>query len=131
MLRIGTAHDQHLFFILHIKHMLQCADIPEIFFFQSNGFYGDGLSCFDHLLQFFLCSLSDDSSVIHDGDPGTDLLHFFHVMGCVDNGGALVVQRLDPFQDLVSALWVYSYRRLIHNDQSWLVGDPAGNVQSS
>ena len=37
MLRIGTAHDQHLFFILHIKHMLQCADIPEIFFFQGNG----------------------------------------------------------------------------------------------
>ena len=46
MLRIGTAHDQHLFFILHIKHMLQCADIPEIFFFQGNGFYGDGLSLF-------------------------------------------------------------------------------------
>ena len=52
-------------------------------------------------------------------------------MRCVDNGGALVVQRLDSFQNLVSALWVYSYRRLIHDDQSWLVGNPAGNVQSA
>ena len=39
---IGTAHDQHLFFVLHIKHMIQCADILEIFFFQGNGFHCDG-----------------------------------------------------------------------------------------
>lgn len=31
MLGIGTAHDQHLFFILYIKHMIQCANILEIF----------------------------------------------------------------------------------------------------
>ena len=111
--------------------MFQRTDVLKIFFLQNNSFHSNSLACFDHLFQFFFCSLSDDSSVIHNGDPGTDLLHFFHVMGCVDNCGTLLVQCLDSFQDLVSALWVYSYRRLIHNDQPWFVSDSAGNVQSA
>ena len=43
----------------------------------------------------------------------------------------LPVQCLDSFQDLVSALRIYGYRWLIHDDQPWFVSDPAGNVQSA
>lgn len=64
------------------------------------------------------------------GDPGADLLHLFHIMGSVNNGGALFIQLFDPFQDLIAALWVNGYRWFIHNDQTGLVGNSAGNVET-
>ena len=43
-------------------------------------------------------------TVIHNCDPCTDLLHFFHIMGSVNDGGTLFIQLLNAFQDFVPAL---------------------------
>ena len=34
-------------------------------------------------------------------------------------------------QDPVPALWIDSYRWFVHDDKLWLVGNTAGNVESS
>ena len=105
--------------------------LPEFLLFQRYSLDDDRLSGFYHLLQFFLCPRGNTSSMIHNGDPGTYLLHFLHIMRSIYNGGTLPVQFADPFKDLVSALGIYGYSRLIQKDQSGSVGNPAGNVQSS
>lgn len=56
-------------------------------------------------------------TVIHNCDPCTDLLHFFHIMGSVNDGGTLFIQLLNAFQDFVPALGVNGYRWLIHNNR--------------
>ena len=67
--------------------------------------------------------------MVNDGDAGADLLYFFHVVGGVDDGRTLAVQFHNAFQDLVPALGIYGYGRLIQDDKLRLVHDAAGNIQ--
>ena len=111
--------------------MGKCPDVCKIFRGKGNCLNGDSFAGFDHFFQFVFGSGSNHMTVIHNGDSGTDLFHFFHVMGSINNGGTLFIQLLDPFQNLITALGINSYSWLIHNDQPWLMGDSAGNVQSA
>ena len=49
----------------------------------------------------------------------------------IDDSRSLTVQLGYPLEDLLPALWIDRHCRLIKEDQLWLVGDPAGDVQSS
>ena len=52
-------------------------------------------------------------------------------MGRIDDGGPLPVQLADSFQNLIPALRIHCYCRLVHKNQLRLVGNAAGNVQSA
>ena len=108
--------------------MGQLPDIAQMLFFQSNGLNRDGLTGLDHIFQFFLCADGNTAAMVDDGDAGTDLLYFFHIMGGVNDRGALAIQFLDTFQNFITALWVNGYGRFVQNDQLWLVRNATGNI---
>ena len=70
-------------------------------------------------------------AMINDRNTATNLFNFFHIMGSINDCRSLTVQFYNPFQDPVPALWIDSYRWFVHDDKLWLVGNTAGNVESS
>ena len=69
--------------------------------------------------------------MINDRDTGTDLFHLFHVVRGIDDGRSLTVEFQNPFQNLITALRIYSNGRFIHDDESGLMDNAACDIQSS
>lgn len=80
MLGTGTAKSEDFIFVLKVKYMWKSTEPAKLFTGKNNGLDGNGLTGFDHLLQFFFGAGCDDTSFIHNGDSGADLFHFFHIM---------------------------------------------------
>ena len=95
---------------------------------QLHHLHLDRLSQIDHCLELILCAKCQISSLIHNGDPGTDLLYLLHVMRRVNDRGSLPVQLLDPLQNLITALRIYRNRGLIQNDQLRFMGNSTCNI---
>ena len=81
----GTSQCQYLLGVLQIKYVRKLFYSPDMIFVKSNGFNGDGLAGFDHAFKFFFSTDGNAAAMVDNGDPGTDLFHFFHVVGSVDN----------------------------------------------
>ena len=66
--------------------MRQGADMGKVFFGQIKKFHRDDLTFFDESDQLFLRSEGNVLTFVHDCDPRADLLDFFHIVGCIDDG---------------------------------------------
>ena len=86
---------------------------------------------FDHFFQLIVGSDCKIATLVHNSDTGTDLFHFLHVVGSIDNSCPTSVQFHDAFQNLVTALRIDSNRRLIHNDQFRFVSNATGDIQTA
>ena len=71
----------------------------------------------------------DDLTLIDDGHPVAQQLHFFHVVAGVDHAhAALAVESLHALEDVVAALRVHAHGGLVQEEQAWLVHQPGGDV---
>ena len=112
-------------------YMRQMSDGSKIFVCQSEDIDRDDLTFLDQLFQFFRCAKCQVLALINDGDAGTDLFHFVHVVGRIQDRCSALIQFDDPFQNFVAALWIDCYSRLIQNDKLGFMGDPAGDIQTA
>ena len=67
---------------------------------------------------------------VDDGDAIAEALGFFHVVGRVDDGAALAVQRFDVLEDLVARLRIDADRGLVEQQQVRLVHERGGEVEA-
>ncbi|CDN43449.1 hypothetical protein BN871_CZ_00200 [Paenibacillus sp. P22] len=83
----------------------------------------------DDRLELLLGAVRDDLAVIDDGDPGADFFDFLHVMARVDDRAAGFVELLHRLQNVIPGLGIDADGRFVHDDQTRLVRDGAGDVQ--
>ena len=88
---------QKALLIAYPPHAGKPPDLRQIFLIQPVNFRRDLLSRADHSLQFLLGAHRHRLALIHNHDPGADLLHLLHIMRGVYHGGALPVELLDSF----------------------------------
>ena len=72
----------------------------------------------------------DQLAVVHDGDMVGEFLGFFHVMGGVEHGHALVFERHHAVQDAAAGLRVDAHGRLVHVDDFGLVQQRHADVDA-
>ena len=94
MFGTSAANGKYLMFVMEVKNMRKFMDCLKIFLGKRNGFYSNRFTGFDHFFQLFVGAGGNDLAVIHNGNFGADLLHFFHIMRSINNGGALCIQFL-------------------------------------
>lgn len=94
-------------------YMRQLTDSGKIFFCQSEDIDRDDLTFLDQFLEFFCCAKCQVFALIDDGNAGTDLLDFVHIVGGIQNSCPAPIQFDDPFQNFVAALRIDRYGRLI------------------
>ena len=97
-------YSENLFLVMQVKYVWKSPDVSQILRGKRNGLNSNGLAGFDHFFQLLFGAGGNYMTVIHNCDPCTDLLHFFHIMGSVNDGGTLFIQLLNAFQDFVP-LW--------------------------
>ena len=68
--------------------------------------------------------------MVNDADPVGKLLGLFHVMGSVQDGHALLVERLDRVEDGAAGLRVDADGRFVHEEQAGLVQQPNADVDA-
>ena len=76
-------------------------------------------------------ALGDDPALVDDPDAVAEALRLLHVMGRVEDGHALVAERLDAGEDGVAALRVDTDRRLVEDQQARPVEQPDGDIQAA
>jgi hypothetical protein len=76
-------------------------------------------------------ALGADLALVDDPDPVAQPLGLLHVVGGVEDRHALLLERLDPRQDGVPALWVDPDGRLVEDEQTRLVEEADPDVQAS
>jgi len=59
--------------------------------------------------------------MVHDGDHIAEYLGLFHIMGCEDNGLAVVLDILDQIPEVPASLGVQSCRWLVKKNQRWVI----------
>src|SRR5713101_5798515 len=74
-----------------------------------------------HSQQLLERSHRDNVAFVHNGDVVTQPLGFFHVVGGVKDGDALVAQLFDGIEDVLARLWVNTDGWLVHHQKSGLV----------
>ena len=94
-------------------YMWQMSDGSKIFFCQSEDIDRDDLTFLDQFFQLFRCAKCQVFALIDDGNAGTDLLYFVHVVGRIQDRCPALIQFNDPFQNFVAALWI--------DCNSWLI----------
>ena len=94
-------------------YMRQLTDSGNIFFCQSENIDRDDLTFLDQFLEFFCCAKCQVLALIDDGNAGTDLLDFVHIVGGIQNSCPAPIQFDDPFQNFVAALRIDRDGRLI------------------
>ncbi len=73
----------------------------------------------------------EEPAGIDDGDAVAEALGLLHVMGRVDDGAPLAVQRLDAFEDPVARLRVHAHRGLVQQQQVGVVHHGRGEIQAA
>ena len=80
--------------------------------------------------QLVVGAAGDQLAVIHDGDVVRQLLGFFHVMGGVEHGHALVFEHHHAIQDAAAGLGVNAHGRLVHVNDLGLVQQRHADVDA-
>ncbi len=86
---------------------------------------------FDEFLEFFIGAGGDNLTLVEDDDAVAELLDFFHVVGCIDDGGALPAEGFDVVEDVLAALRVDGDGRLIEENEFRTMGDAASDIESA
>ena len=91
---VRTAAAQHFQAVMikgHLIDMLYVTDRCNLFRQKIQNVNRDDLTLFDHSFQLVCSSDRKIFSFVHNGDPGTDLLHLLHIVGSVNDRGAIAV----------------------------------------
>ena len=127
----GISKCQHASVILVLIHMWLTAKLRHLFACKSKHLNLYGLRVLDHLLELILRSDCNRFTFVHYDYPVTDLLDLLHIMRCVHDGRALLIQTFYPLKYSVAALWIDCNCRFIEKYKLWLMRYSAGYIQSS
>lgn len=72
-----------------------------------------------------------EAALIDDGDAITEALGFFHVMGCVDDGGAAGLEFADQIENAVAALRIDTCGGFIQEQERRVVEQGGGEIEAA
>ena len=92
------------------------------------------LSVEDNINYFCGLYVSDKAkrkTLVDDDDATANFLNLFHIMRGIHNGCPLRIQAPYALQYRITALWIDCDRRLIHENELWLMCNSTGDIQPS
>lgn len=95
------------------------------------GLNSDFFFNFGKTLKLVSGALSDDLALIKNDNTITKNFNLFHIVGGVDDGGALITKLLDTVENIITTLRINGNSGFIEEDKFGLMSNAAGNIETT